>query len=360
MTFAIQTYQTPFLSMIGVLLLFLVASLVSGLSLASRVMSARIENTTRTLRGRMDGGTTPLKALHLHKQLAVITLTLTAAMILLMLSLLGDCRINIVNDDASNVLTVTGQVEEIEHRSLLDGTVPFFTEDGPTFGVRLGVDGEEYHVLSDSGLAAGDTVTLQFLSGSRFVLYAGRGSELPYPAITLQESIAAKQVALEAVPTITTMTFPFKDYRRIVLFETGLCILLVIITLRTILSAVMKLLCRKLKLAEGLQTTLSVFTFVLLLTISCSSVWNGGWQVLLEKNSDAITLQGEIQSVEVLESTRGVKFSTEWGTHFGCYITIDGEEYFAMYEGDLAEGDVINILYLPKSRYVLSISAKEE
>lgn len=360
MTFEIQTYQTSFGGMIGVLLLFLAAALITGLSLASRVMSARMENMPLTLRGRIDGGTAPMKALGPHKRLAVITLALAAMMLLLMLSLLGDCRMNIVNDDASDVLTITGQVDAIEHRTLLDGTIPFLTADGPTFGVRLIVDGDEYHALSDGGLAVGDTVTLQYLSGSRFVLHAGSGSNLPHPAITPQESVAAAAAASEAIPPVTALTFPFEDYRRIVTFETGLFLVIAVLLVHTVILTLKGLAQRRINMTEGLKTALFLFTYILLLTVGCSSVWNGGWRVLLEKPSEAITLQGEIQTIEALDSTWGVKFSTDWGTHFGCFITIDGESYFAMYEGDLCAGDAVEFTFLPESRYVLSIVSVEE
>lgn len=93
-----------------------------------------------------------------------------------------------------------------------------------------------------------------------------------------------------------------------------------------------------------------------LLTAGCSSVWGGQWQLLLEKPQEAVQVQGEIERIEVLDSRDGVKFSTEWGTHFGCRITIDDEAYFGMYEGDLAVGDTVTLEYLPKSRCVTSIA----
>ena len=346
--------------MVGILVFFLAATAIAALTLVTRVMSARMENTTWTLRGLMDGGISPLKAIRLHKRLTVITLVLTSAMLLLMLSLLRDCRMNVVNDDTADVLTVTGQIESIEPRTLLDGTLLFHDGQGPTFGMRLTVDGTEYHALSAEGLSAGDAVTVQYLPRSRCVLYIGDGSSLPCPVVTPQESADAAEAAIAAIPPMTAMTFPFEDYQHIVLFDAGLCIVLVIIAAHTVFSAMKKLLFHKLKLAEGLQTFLFIFTFALLLVVGCSSVWNGGWRLLLEDPAEAVTVRGEIQSIEVLGSYDGVKFSTERGTQFGCWFTIDGERYFGMYEGDLSAGDTVDMTILPASRYILSIFAKEE
>lgn len=356
MTFDIRTYQTSLWIMVGILVFFLAAAVIAALTLVTRVMSARMENTTRTLRGLMDGGVSPLKAIRLHKRLTVIALVLTSAMLLLMLSLLQDCRMNVVNDDTADVLTVTGQIELIEPRTLLDGTLLFHDGQCPTFGVRLTVDGTEYHALSAEGLSAGDAVMAQYLPRSRCVLYIGDGSSLPFPVVTPQASADAAEAAITVIQPVTTLTFPFEDYQRIVLFEAGLCIVLVIIAAHTVFSAAKKLLRHKLKLAEGLQTLLFIFTFALLLVVGCSSVWNGGWQLLFEEPAEAVTVRGEIQSIEVLGSYDGVKFSTERGTQFGCYVTIDDTAYFAVSAGDLAVGDAVLIEYLPKSRYVLYLA----
>lgn len=134
--------------------------------------------------------------------------------------------------------------------------------------------------------------------------------------------------------------------------------MLVIIAAHTVFSAMKKLLFHKLKLAEGLQTFLFIFTFALLLVVGCSSVWNGGWRLLLEDPAEAVTVRGEIQSIEVLGSYDGVKFSTEWGTQFGCWFTIDGERYFGMYEGDLSAGDTVDMTIFRKAGIFCLFSQK--
>lgn len=357
MHFALQTYQTAFWVLLGVFVCLLAAALIVAVSFVSRVLSARMENTTVTLRGRMDGGVPPIETLRRHKRLAFIALGLVALLFLVMLGVLRDGRMNVVNDDEADVLTVNGQIEAIEPRTLLDGTVLFFAEDGPTFGVRLTVDGTAYHVLSAGELAVGDMVTLQYLPRSRCVLYLGDGSSLPHPAVTPQESIAAEEAALAAIPPVREMTFPFEDYRRILLFEAGLCVVLAVLLLRVVIGFAVDLVRRRMTAEGGFRIAFCLVGLVVLLAVGCSSVWNGGWRLLLEEPSEAVSVQGEIGAIETLGSRDGVKFTTEWGTQFGCYITVGGERYFAMYEGDLAVGDTVELTCLPRSRYVLWIAA---
>ena len=69
---------------------------------------------------------------------------------------------------------------------------------------------------------------------------------------------------------------------------------------------------------------------------------------------------GAVEAVEPLNSSGGTKFSTGWGTQFGCWFTVDGKRYFGMFEGDLTAGEVVTLRCLPRSRCILYISAKEE
>ncbi len=360
MTFDIQSYQNAFWMLIGIFVLLLSAAAVTGLTYASRVMSARITSAHRTPNGRITDSQAPTNAFQFHKAAAIILLCMTAAMILVMFSLLNDSRINIPNEDSSSVLTVTGTLDAVEPRSIWDGFLLFKHDTAFTYGFRLTVDGTEYHTLSAGQMEEGDTVTLQYLPKSRFVLYIGDRSTKPFPAITPPEAAAARVSAMAAIPPLKSLTFPFADYQQVVTFEACLFGVMTVLLVRTVILSLRELVLRKMTAADGFKSLLFVFACILLLAVGCSSVWNGGWQLLTEKSSDAVPVQGKIQSIEVLESTKGVKFSTEWGTYFGCWFTIDEDRYFGMYEGDLAAGDTVDMTILPKSRYILSISAKEE
>lgn len=356
MTFPIQAYRMPLWVLIGVFIFLIALAAVVAISLASRVLSTRMEGASRTLRGFQEGPNIPSASLRRHKKAAVAALALVGFGFLPMLGLLPDCRMNVINDDEADVLTVTGQIESVEARSLTDGFIPFRTEDGFTFGVRLTVDGKTYHALSAGTFAAGDAVTLQYLPRSRCVLYLGDGSSLPNPAITAQESAAAEE-AQAAVPPVRSMTFPFEDYRRAVLFEAGLCAVVTLFLLHMLIGAVRDLFRRKMSAENAVRYLFCIVVLSSMLNAGCSSMWNGGWRLLLESPEEAVAVQGTVEAVEPLGSNDGVKFSTEWGTQFGCYITVDGERYFGMHEGDLAVGDAVTLTCLPKSGYILTIAA---
>ena len=356
MTFSIQSYQNTFWGMIAVLILLVAAAGITGITFASRALATRMEGSSRTLRGFQDGPCKPSASLRKHQKAALLALVLVGVALLSMLVLLGDCRINVINDSEADVLSVTGQVESITPRTLTDGVLPFHTENSYTFGVRLVVNGTEYHALSSGSVSVGNQVTLQYLPRSRCVLYLGDGSFLPYPAITAQESAAAAEEAQATVPPVRDMTFPFEDYWRAVLFEAGLCLVVTVILLRMLIGAVRDLFRRKMAAKNAVQYLFGIVVLSSMLYVGCSSAWNGGWQLLLESPEEAVAVQGTVEAVEPLGSTDGVKFSTEWGTHFGCWFTIDGVRYFGMYEGDLTPGAQVEVAYLPASRYVLHIS----
>lgn len=345
MQFTIQTYQNTFWALIGLLCLCMAVAVIAGVSLASRVLSGRYESKPL-----------PRDAFRGHKRFTIIAVAVTAAVLLFLFALLPDCRMQIVNDDTADVLTVTGQVEAIQPRSLLDGTLLFRTEDGFTFGTELTVSGRAYHAICADGLTVGETVTLQYLPRSRCVLYLGDGSSLPYPAMTAEGALAAQEAAIAAAAPVKTMRFPYEDYVRCFTVEALLFVAITIILLRMLVLCVIRLVRRKLTAQEGVTSVVALVIMAHLLMVGCSSVWGGQWQLLLEKPQDAVQAQGVITSIEILDSQDGVKFSTEWGTHFGCLITIDDETCFGMYEGDLAVGDTVTLEYLPKSRCVTSIA----
>lgn len=161
MQFTIQTYQNTFWALIGLLCLCMAVAVIAGVSLASRVLSGRYESKPL-----------PRDAFRGHKRFAIIAVAVTAAVLLFLFALLPDCRMQIVNDDTADVLTVTGQVEAIQPHSLLDGTLLFRTEDGFTFCTELTVitiDDETCFGMYEGDLAVGDIVTLEYLPKSRCV-----------------------------------------------------------------------------------------------------------------------------------------------------------------------------------------------
>ncbi len=93
-----------------------------------------------------------------------------------------------------------------------------------------------------------------------------------------------------------------------------------------------------------------VIGFLLLLSINIVRLSNGGFWLLFENESDSITTQGEISSIEEIST---IRFPNING--YGKEITIDGEQYISMHFDEFEIGDYVTIRYLPRSKYVLSI-----
>ena len=73
-----------------------------------------------------------------------------------------------------------------------------------------------------------------------------------------------------------------------------------------------------------------------------------------EKQNDAIINQGEIIRLERVKHEPRFVYEDEYSIPY--IITIDGIEYYTMSAEGYIEGDIIEILYLPKSRIILEIS----
>ena len=104
-----------------------------------------------------------------------------------------------------------------------------------------------------------------------------------------------------------------------------------------------------------IMITLFVFPSVL-------SLSNGGIYMLIEKEEDAIVLEGEIETI-VHPSKRvpNHKYAyTEEASNSGMDITINGETFFMPHTLGFEEGDKVVIAYLPKSKFILSIYHAEE
>lgn len=101
-----------------------------------------------------------------------------------------------------------------------------------------------------------------------------------------------------------------------------------------------------------LKDIVMIFGFILLLSINVSVLWSGGFWLLFEDESDCIITQGEIFSIEEISMMR---FQNING--YAKEIVIDGKKYISMHFDDFEIGDYVEIRYLPKSKYVLSIQS---
>ena len=99
---------------------------------------------------------------------------------------------------------------------------------------------------------------------------------------------------------------------------------------------------------------------VVCLSVSIGQLAHGGWHLVSEKESDAVQISGEIQSIHELD-----KFSFPYigsddryyknsGPN-GVMVTVNGVKCTTIEKGDFEVGDRVTITYLPRSGYVLSI-----
>lgn len=91
------------------------------------------------------------------------------------------------------------------------------------------------------------------------------------------------------------------------------------------------------------------------LYLSGSCLLHGGISILTEKESDAVVQTGVIEQVDEGSLPAIPTYRLSGKTTAGYSLTIDGEAYRVMDAGDLKPGDRVQLTYLPKSRFVLSI-----
>lgn len=101
-----------------------------------------------------------------------------------------------------------------------------------------------------------------------------------------------------------------------------------------------------------LKDIVMIFGFILLLSINIVRLSNGGFWLLFEDESDSIITHGEISSIEEISTMRFPNING-----YGKEITIDDEQYISMHFDEYEIGDYVEIRYLPKSKYVLSIQS---
>ena len=91
----------------------------------------------------------------------------------------------------------------------------------------------------------------------------------------------------------------------------------------------------------------------ILLSVSMSKLIHGGAAVFSENETDGIQLQGEISQVEELGHWGVPKLKFDGGS--GTLLTINGVTCRTIIDVPLDVGDYVQVTYLPKSGYILSI-----
>lgn len=106
--------------------------------------------------------------------------------------------------------------------------------------------------------------------------------------------------------------------------------------------------------------TLAVCMLTLTVSKTFQVVADIGLPLLQEKDARSAVLTGPLEDVCAQTRTQtACRFSYDGHTVYGTWLTINGEEYFAVTAGSYAPGDTVTIEYLPRSRVVLSISASD-
>lgn len=97
-----------------------------------------------------------------------------------------------------------------------------------------------------------------------------------------------------------------------------------------------------------------------LISICAKDLFNGGIYLYSEKETDAVVEIGTIESIK--EPSKAIpSFKMPYKEHqrHGADVIIDGEQYFMVTCEGFEVGDYVEIEYLPKSKFVLSIYEAE-
>lgn len=161
------------------------------------------------------------------------------------------------------------------------------------------------------------------------------------------------------------MQFSYSTYYRACL-EAPLGIVLSIICILGlgVASFVKKIVTKDVKTID-IVTSIAVMCFCgFIICMNIGILVHGGIQLISEKETDAVKMQGQIVSLEGLDIFSFPKLKTEYGyTQLkagngranGVQFTIDGIQCQASTNGAFQVGDYVTVEYLPKSGYILGI-----
>lgn len=85
-------------------------------------------------------------------------------------------------------------------------------------------------------------------------------------------------------------------------------------------------------------------------------VHTNGFAILQDRGAQPVTLTGDIEAIRQADQHADTRFTHNGEHHYGTWLTIGDEQYFAVTAGSLTVGDAVTLEYLPKSRCVLSLA----
>ena len=100
----------------------------------------------------------------------------------------------------------------------------------------------------------------------------------------------------------------------------------------------------------------AILIFGFLIGLNGSRIAHGGMYLINEREQDAMTCVGEITQIRAMNRFEFPELSSEGNTTNGVELTVNGMKYTVILKGSFEVGDTVRITYLPRSRYVLSIS----
>ena len=110
---------------------------------------------------------------------------------------------------------------------------------------------------------------------------------------------------------------------------------------------------------------IAILIFGFFITLNGSRLIHGGIYLINEKEQDAVTIDGRISQINMLNIFEfpelSVHSENENGAnhaHNGVEIIVNHIPCVAIDQGPFEIGDTVSVSYLPKSRYILTISKK--
>ena len=108
------------------------------------------------------------------------------------------------------------------------------------------------------------------------------------------------------------------------------------------------------------KVSLALVVCIIMVSICAKTLTNGGIYLRSENESDVVVETGTIESIcEPSEIITGFKATHNGRQRHGADVIIDGKRYFAVTCDGFEIGDYVEIEYLPKSKFILSIYKSE-
>ena len=152
------------------------------------------------------------------------------------------------------------------------------------------------------------------------------------------------------------MKFLYEDYYRAA-FVIPIIILVVVlfIIIENILVFVKVIrLKNQFKIANVFLSVIVTTVFILISAFSLSRSCN----LPKDKGSDSITIQSIVQNVTNMPFAE--KYNVDGKASYAKYIELDGVKYYCMNADNIQTGTLIEIEYLPESKFILKIDIIEE